>query len=264
MALATVALTGALPGTAWAASAPIIAWTYTVRSGDTLAGIAARMGVSPGDLARANAIGMDAPLPPGTVLQRPDPNMPRRPVRTPAPPSLKPQYAPPAAPRRTRIAPGPTQTTRPATIRSAPAIRAVPDYASTRRSDPGTPHLVWPASGTVSSRFAADLRGRPNNGVDLAAFAGMTVRAAAGGRVVFAGTEPERYGQLIVIDHGGGWATAYAYLGKVTIRQGARVRAGEPIARIGTSGEARKPGLHFELRHDNVPHDPIPALPVRL
>jgi lipoprotein NlpD len=91
MALATVALTGALPGTAWAASAPIIAWTYTVRSGDTLAGIAARMGVSPGDLARANAIGMDAPLPPGTVLQRPDPNMPRRPVRTPAAPSLQPQ-----------------------------------------------------------------------------------------------------------------------------------------------------------------------------
>jgi lipoprotein NlpD len=249
---------GALPGTARAAGAPIIAWTYTVRSGDTLAGIAARMGVSPGDLARANAIGMNAPLPPGTVLQRPDPNMPRSPVRTSAPRSAEPRYAQPAPPRRTPIAPRPALTQRPATIRSAP------HFAATQRAEPGTPHLVWPASGAVSSRFAADVRGRPNNGVDLAAFKGMTVRAAAGGHVVFAGTEPERFGQLIVIDHGGGWATAYAYLGKVTVRQGARVRAGEPIARIGASGEAKKPTLHFELRHDNVPYDPISALPFRL
>ncbi|MFM9673614.1 murein hydrolase activator EnvC family protein, partial [Streptomyces galilaeus] len=90
-------------------------------------------------------------------------------------------------------------------------------------------------------------------GIDLTAFAGMTVHAAAPGRVLFAGTEPGRFGQLIVIDHGGGWATAYAYLGKVSVREGQQVARGADIARIGSSGEATRPTLHFELRKDNVP-----------
>ena len=242
--LALLALTLA-PGAASAAPAPIVAWTYTVRPGDTMAGIAARMGVSPDELARANAIDADARLPPGTVLKRPDPGgMPSA--------TAVPQRRAPIAPRPAPVA------------RAVPAPRPLPELAPAHRPEPGTPHLVWPTSGAVVSRFAADVRGRPNNGIDLAAFAGMTVRAAAGGRVIFAGTEPERFGQLIVIDHGGGWATAYAYLGKVVVREGASVRAGTPIARIGTSGEAKKPTLHFELRHDNAPRDPLPALPIRL
>lgn len=202
--------------------APIVAWTYTVKPGDTLAAIAARMGVSPGDLARANAIDLDLRLVAGTVLKRPDPD-----------------DRPPAARH---------------TVRRAPLPRA----------EPGAPRLVWPTSGAVTARFGAVVHSKPDKGIDLAAFAGMTVRAAAAGRVIFAGTEPERFGKLIVIDHGGGWATAYAYLGKVTVSEGATVRGGTPIARIGASGEAKKPMLHFELRHDNVPQDPLPALPIRL
>jgi murein DD-endopeptidase MepM/ murein hydrolase activator NlpD len=93
---------------------------------------------------------------------------------------------------------------------------------------------------------------RANNGIDLAAFAGMTVHASAAGKVIFAGNEPERFGQLIVIDHGRGWVTAYAYLGRIDVKQGQQVAARQSIARIGKSGEARKPTLHFELRRDNV------------
>jgi lipoprotein NlpD len=92
----------------------------------------------------------------------------------------------------------------------------------------------------------------------------MTVHAAAAGKVIFAGTEPERFGQLIVIDHGGGWVTAYAYLGKVSVKEGQTVPARAVVARIGASGEAVKPMLHFELRRDNAPRDPLPYLPVRL
>ena len=93
--------------------------------------------------------------------------------------------------------------------------------------------------------------------------AGAGVRAAAAGKVIYAGHEPERFGLLLVIDHGNGWATAYAYLGDVTAKEGQTVRAGERIARVGASGEARRPTLHFELRHDNVPLDPGPYLPPR-
>lgn len=228
---------------------PIVAWSYTVASGDTLAAIAARMGVSTLALAHANAIDPDARLLPGTVLKRPDPaDMPhaRPPLHREPPPA---RLAPP---------PRPVPTTRPGLPRPAPVVPPPPP------PDPGAPTLVWPTSGAVVSAFGSRVHGHAGNGIDLAAFAGMTVRAAAAGDVVFAGTEPERYGQLIVIDHGHGWASAYAYLGRVTIHTGAHVRAGEPIARIGVSGEVHKPMLHFELRHDNVPQDPLPALPLRL
>lgn len=239
---------GALAQPALPATAPIVAWTYTVRPGDTLASIAARMALSPGDLARANAISLDTPLVPGTVLKRPDPNgMPARAARTPRP---------------VRRAPTPP---RPApVVRPAPPERPVPQPAPAHHADLTTPHLIWPTSGAVVTRFAATVHGQPDNGIDLAAFAGMTVRAAAAGKVIFAGTEPERFGQLIVIDHGDGWATAYAYLGKVAVKTGETVQRGSVIARIGASGEAKKPTLHFELRHDNVPQNPVPALPVRL
>ncbi len=245
-----------------AAPAPIIAWTYTVHAGDTLAAIAARMGVPAADLARANHVDPDDRLAPGTVLKRPDPTGgPRS-----KPPHQKPVRA--ASPHKT-----PAKSAAKSSKAGVAAIEDGP--APPVKSEPvpahplaGTPHLVWPTSGAVVTRFGAATRNGPengpSNGINLAAFSGMTVRAAAAGRVIFAGTEPERFGQLIVIDHGHGWATAYAYLGKVLIRTGATVRAGSVIAHVGASGEVKKPTLHFELRHDNVPTDPLSALPARL
>lgn len=217
------------------AAPPIVAWHYTVHSGDTLAAIAARMGVSEEALARANHIDADAPLKVGTVLDRPDPAKPAK--RS-------------AKPPRAVIARGKPE--------------AAPEPKPSRLALPGTPHCRWPTEGALVTRFGEQVRGRRSNGIDLAAFAGMKVRAAAAGRVIFAGTEPERFGQLIVIDHGDGWASAYAYLGKVGVHEGARVAAGAVIATIGHSGEAKKPTLHFELRKDNVPQDPLTALPPRL
>jgi murein DD-endopeptidase MepM/ murein hydrolase activator NlpD len=206
---------------------PIAAWTYTVRAGDRMSVIAQRMGVSVDALAAANRMTPPYILRQGQVLKRPDPaGMPPRP----APP---PQPAPP-----------PKQ---PPTTREA-----------------GAPRLLWPTSGAVMSRFGAPVKGLPNNGMDLAAFAGMTVHAAAAGKVLFAGTEPERFGQLILIDHGGGWVTAYAYLGQVRVKEGQTVTRRQVIARIGRSGEAKRPSLHFELRRDNSPRNPALYLPVRL
>ena len=253
-ALIALAL-GSVPQLAVPASAPIVAWTYTVQPGDTVPTVAARMGVSPGDLARANAIGLDSILVAGTVLKRPDPSgMPAKSVRTPRRPPTRPRPAPvirPALPERPLPAPI-----------AVPARE--PERDTGHHTSRAALHLIWPTSGAVVTRFGALVRGQPDNGINLAAFSGMTVRAAAAGTVIFAGTEPERFGQLIVIDHGGGWATAYAYLGKVLVRDGARVTTGSVIARIGASGEAKKPTLHFELRHDNVPQNPLPALPIRL
>lgn len=229
-------LLGALA--ALAAAGPIVAWTYTVQRGDTMASVAARMGVSASALAQANGLGEDDPLVIGSVLKRPDPEGIRRPTAARKPARAKPRAGLPA---------------------HTPAVVPPPPRAA---SPP--PRLVWPASGAVTVRYGGEVRGHLARGIDLAAFSGMAVHAAAPGTVLFAGTEPERFGQLIVIDHGHGWTTAYAYLGKVLVREHQSLRAGGVIARIGASGEAKKPTLHFELRHDNVAQDPLPALPVRL
>ncbi|MBX9884315.1 MAG: LysM peptidoglycan-binding domain-containing M23 family metallopeptidase [Novosphingobium sp.] len=200
---------------------------YTVRAGDRFSAIAQRMGVTVDALAAANRMVPPYILRVGQVLKRPDPER---------------------APKR--IAPPPAPAKAPA---KAPATR-----------EASAPRLVWPTSGAVTARFGAPVKGLANNGIDLAAFAGMTVHAAAAGKVVFAGTEPERFGQLIVIDHGGSWVTAYAYLGQVRVKEGERVKARQIIARIGKSGEARRPGLHFELRKGTSPRNPALYLPIRL
>jgi lipoprotein NlpD len=114
------------------------------------------------------------------------------------------------------------------------------------------------------SQFGDASAGKPNAGLDLAAYRGTTVRAAAAGTVVFAGHEPSRYGQLLVIDHGHGWASAYGYLDDLTVKEGAAVHSGERIGHVGASGAVRSPTLHFELRHDNRPLDPRLYLPARL
>lgn len=215
---------------------PIAAWTYTVRAGDTFSAIARRMGVSVDALAAANRMTPPYILREGQVLKRPDPAYaPRRVASPPSAPPPPVQRAP---------APAPMQ---------APAQR-----------EADAPRLLWPTSGAVTSRFGAVIKGLPNNGIDLAAFAGMTVQAAAAGTVLFAGTERERFGQLILIDHGGGWVTAYAYLGQVRVKEGQAVTRRQVIARIGKSGEAKRPSLHFELRRDNAPRNPALYLPIRL
>ncbi|MBX9662490.1 M23 family metallopeptidase [Novosphingobium sp.] len=147
--------------------------------------------------------------------------------------------------------------------RAAPTATKPPAKPPEKR-DATAPRLTWPTSGAVTAKFGAPVKGLPNNGIDLAAFAGMTVHAAAAGKVVFAGKEPERFGQLIVIEHTGGWVTAYAYLGKVMVKEGQQVKARQVIARIGKSGEARRPGLHFELRKGTSPRNPALYLPIRL
>ena len=217
-----------LPGSLAAQGQPtnlLVTWTYTVRAGDRMSVVAQRMGVSIEALAAANHMRPPYILRQGQVLKRPDPGQ--------------------VPPRR---------TTPP-----APSLQQPP---AKREAD--APRLLWPTSGAVTSRFGAPVKGLPNNGIDLAAFAGMTVHAATAGKVLFAGTEPERFGQLIVIDHGSGWVTAYAYLGQVRVKEGQSVTKRQVIARIGKSGEAKRPSLHFELRKANVPRDPARYLPVRL
>jgi murein DD-endopeptidase MepM/ murein hydrolase activator NlpD len=121
--------------------------------------------------------------------------------------------------------------------------------------------LLWPARGALSSGFG--LRRHPifgvvrmHNGVDIAAPWGTPVRAAAPGTVLFAGWFGG-YGKLVVLDHGGGVTTLYGHLSSIGVVVGQRVALGQVIGRVGSTGYSTGPHLHFEIRVDGRPVDPL-------
>jgi murein DD-endopeptidase MepM/ murein hydrolase activator NlpD len=121
--------------------------------------------------------------------------------------------------------------------------------------------FAWPVAGPVRRGFVSrDDSTDYHDGLDITAREGTAVRAAAAGKVLFAGTEPKQFGNLVVVDHGDGWATAYAFLSRITVAKDEEVRAGERIGLVGHTGKARGSELHFELRRNNRPMDPAPQL----
>ena len=101
---------------------------------------------------------------------------------------------------------------------------------------------------------------RHHNGVDLAAPENSHVRAIASGRVIFADTY-SGFGKLVTIDHGGGYVSMYGHLSEIRINIGENVKAGDLIGRVGSTGLATGPHLHFEWRKDGKPLDPLKAFP---
>jgi len=118
----------------------------------------------------------------------------------------------------------------------------------------------WPVAAPITSRFGMR-DGRPHEGVDLAVADGTEVRAAAAGRVVYAGSKLRGYGNLVMLRHQGGLLTVYAHNSRLLVGAGAAVGKGQPIARSGHSGRASAPHLHFEVRERDVPRDPELYLP---
>jgi len=101
---------------------------------------------------------------------------------------------------------------------------------------------------------------RFHTGLDYPAARGTVVRAAAGGRVVRAGWDSGGYGNVVVLGHGGRARTWYAHLSGVRVRPGRAISAGAPVGRVGATGHATGPHLHFEARVRGAAVDPLPAL----
>ena len=121
--------------------------------------------------------------------------------------------------------------------------------------------FTWPLSGTLLTRFGPVGKGQISNGIDIAAVRGQTFRAAADGVVSYAGSEVAIYGGLILVSHGGGWVSAYGHAERIDVTRGQAVKAGQVLGIAGQSGFAETPKLHFELRKDRKPVDPLLYLP---
>lgn len=120
--------------------------------------------------------------------------------------------------------------------------------------------LAWPVKAIVSSLFGPR-GGRPHEGIDLAVPDGTQVCAAADGRVIYAGNRISGYGNLVILRHGDRLTTVYAHNSRLQVSEGALVSRGQVIAISGHSGRVTAPHLHFEVRWDGVPYDPLAYLP---
>ncbi len=131
-------------------------------------------------------------------------------------------------------------------------------------ADPGEPigniPWIWPTEGRVVSTFKP--KDATRKGIDIAGEVGQAVLAAADGEVVYSGAGLAGYGKLIIIKHDARFLSAYAYNEKLLVSEGQKVKSGQTIARMGLESVGN-PRLHFEIRLDGQPIDPLRQLPRR-
>ncbi len=142
-----------------------------------------------------------------------------------------------------------------ASARPSPAPRARPLPAPARVPPP---RWQWPTRGPLLRAFGAS--DGLVNGIGIGGEAGQDVGAAAAGRVVYAGSGLPAYGQLVIINHNDSYLSAYGYNERLLVSQGQVVEAGQVIATMGL-GPERRAQLHFEIRRNGTPVDPLAHLP---
>jgi lipoprotein NlpD len=155
----------------------------------------------------------------------------------------------------------------PEPVIEAPSVAVAPEVPVELPPEParqpassGPIQWAWPAQGQIIGRFSdAGVEGK---GVDIAGSRGDPVKAAADGQVVYAGSGLLRYGDLIIIKHDERFLSAYAHNDKILVKEGATVKRGDTIAELGSSG-IDKTMLHFEIRVQGTPEDPMQYLPAR-
>lgn len=120
--------------------------------------------------------------------------------------------------------------------------------------------IIWPLQGTINSPYGP--RGkRFHSGIDIGSPNYQEVKAAMDGEVILARNSNTGYGQLVVLRHEGGFSTIYGHLNVIIAKEGDAVRQGQAIGGVGSTGKSTGPHLHFEVRHDGRPIDPLPLLP---
>ncbi len=215
--------------------------TYTVRAGETLYGISFRFGLKFLDVAAWNGIGDPYVIKVGQRLRlRPSGQNQAGSPRPGTPASPKASSAPGAA---GSVAPGGSAAKvsppGPAMVYPSPAWR-------------------WPTQGQLIGRYVAG--DQTQQGINIAGTSGQVILAAADGVVVYSGAGLVGYGELIIIKHSDEWLSAYAHNRRRLFAEGARVKSGEVIAEMGRTGASRDM-LHFEIRRNGKPVDPLVYLP---
>ena len=120
--------------------------------------------------------------------------------------------------------------------------------------------FAWPVRGKILSAYGAKSNGLFNDGINIAASRGSAVKAAENGVVAYAGNEVKGMGNLVIIQHAGGWMTVYAHMDSMNVRRGHKVTVGQKIGSVGETGKVDSPQLHFEIRKGTKAYNPATYL----
>jgi len=255
----------------------------TVESGDSLGGIARRAGVSVADLRSANGLSSDN-IRIGQVLQLPAgantgaANTRVASLGTP-PTTLQEQAAhvtPSAAPATTPVQTAPVQAsaapaqTQPASQPQQSQPAAVASTTVEEQTEQQTAALApestgisqfrWPVQGRVVKSFGDKVGSRRNDGLNISVPRGTPVKAAENGVVIYAGEGLKEFGKTVLVKHDNGLVTVYGHADEILVERGANVRRGQDIAKAGMTGDTDAPMLHFEVRKDSSPVNPMTYL----
>ncbi|WP_051559054.1 peptidoglycan DD-metalloendopeptidase family protein [Allorhizobium undicola] len=230
--------------------APPPAGGYVVKPGDSLAKIAKLNGVSVDQLKAANnlngqsvRVGQTLVIPAGG------------------------QAAPAAEPVSTASV-APKAEPAKMTSQAAPVAQPTKSVTEVASADPGAaaPEATgigkyrWPVRGAVVAPFGANVAGKRNDGIDISVPSGTPVKAAENGVVIYAGNGLKELGNTVLVRHDDGTVTVYGHADAISVQRGQKVQRGQQIATSGMSGSASQPTLHFEVRKDATPVNPMTFL----
>ena len=228
--------------------------TRTVVHGDTLYSIAWESGQDYRELAEWNRISPPYSIKPGQALRVLPPTekmqMPVTPNATSKDASKANTKSTNSSSKTGKVVASTDRSKKKNNIRSVPSTSSGKTLAGS---------WAWPADGQLLKRYSDSGSGK---GVDIGGKRGQPIRAAAGGRIVYQGSGLLGYGQLIIIKHSDEFLRAYAHNDKIYVKEGDVVKRGQKIADMGNTGTDRVK-LHFEIRRQGVPSDPLKYLPKR-
>jgi len=178
-----------------------------------------------------------------------------------AAPVAKTTSAPPAAAPVAKTTPAPPAAapvaqTPPAPPAAAPVAKTT---SAPLAADP-TPTFHWPVHGKIVARYGSQSDGEKNDGIAIAVPEGTPIKSAGDGEVIYAGSGLKGFGNLVLVRHADSYVTAYGHAKELTVARGDTVKRGDIIGRSGQTGEASTPRVHFEIRKDSVPVDPMRLL----
>ena len=233
---------------------------YTVKQGDTLSQIASRYRLDYREIAQLNNIDSSYTIYTNQSLRLHSggKDVARMQVRTsaaPAPTSIQTQRLPAQAVITTRTQPTKAVTSASSSNRTTPP----PILPNTPSTLPSGLDWKWPAQGSIISQFnpAQDIKG-----IRIGGRQGDPVRASADGEVVYASDRLTEYGNLVLIRHINGYVTAYAHNNSIVVKENDRVKAGQKIAEMGSSG-TNQTMVEFQIRLNGKPINPATLLPTR-
>ena len=259
---------GTRPGTTeypGSGAGPNAAAVYVVNEKDTVASVSQRFGVSEQTIIDRNKLkGPPYTLKVGQYLELPGakffadntggggatqavaPNAPG--------PVKKETLAPPPGAKG--------EATQPTPLAPPEREAAKPESVTVAATPP--PRMSWPVNGKILVPYGTAAGGQKNDGIDIQATAGESVKAADGGTVIYAGSDVAHLGNLLLVQHPGGYITAYGNNESLLVKKGDAVKKGQVIAKAGSSGGVASPRVHFEVRRGGSKTiDPTTVLPAQ-